>query len=175
MADIQIVDVSIRDGDQSLWGATGLSTAQILQIAPVMDRVGFRALDYASSTAMGVSVRTFRENPWERIRLTHAAMPNTPLQFLGTGLRFISWETAHPDFMQLVYERIVANGITRFAVLDPMNDAEAVLESARMIRKAGGEEVVAALTYSLSAVHDDAFYAALAAALENRQTSTAFI
>jgi oxaloacetate decarboxylase alpha subunit len=163
MADIQLLDVSIRDGNQSLWGAVGFTTPQILAIAPVMDRVGFRALDFTSSTHMGVAVRTHKENPWERIRAAHAAMRNTPLQFIGTGLRFISWEAQHPDFMQVVYDRLVANGISRFVVLDPMHDAEALLESARMIRKAGATEIIAALTYTISDVHDDAFYANLAA------------
>jgi oxaloacetate decarboxylase (Na+ extruding) subunit alpha len=163
MADIQLLDVSIRDGNQSLWGAMGFTTPQILSIAPVMDRVGFRALDFTSSTHMGIAVRTHKENPWERVRRTHAAMPNTPLQFIGTGLRFVSWEGQHPDFMQIVYDRLVANGISRFVVLDPMHDAGALLESARMIRKAGAAEIIAALTYTISEVHDDAFYAAFAA------------
>ncbi len=163
MADIQLIDVSMRDGNQSLWGAVGLNTAQILQIAPIVDRVGFSALDFASSTAMGMAVKTFKEDPWERIRLAHAAMPNTRLQLIGTGLRFYSWEMQSPDFMQLVYDRLVANGITRFVVLEPMLDIETILESARMMRKAGGEEIIAALTYTISAVHDDAFYAGLAA------------
>ena len=163
MADIQLIDVSMRDGNQSLWGAVGLNTAQILQIAPVMDRVGFRALDFTSSTAMGMAVKTYKEDPWERIRLTHAAMPNTRLQLIGTGLRFFSWEMQSPDFMQLVYDRLVANGITRFVVLEPMLDIETILISARMMRQAGGEEIIAALTYTISEVHDDAFYAGLAA------------
>ena len=163
MTDIQLLDVSIRDGNQSLWGAIGFTTPQVLSIAPVMDRVGFRALDFTSSTHMGVAVRTHKENPWDRIRMTRAAMPNTPLQFIGTGLRFISWEGQHPDFMQIVYERLVANGISRFVVLDPMHDPKALLESARMIRKAGATEIIAALTYTISDVHDDAFYANLAA------------
>src|SRR5579864_1462002 len=163
MAEIQLLDVSIRDGNQSLWGAMGFTTPQILSIAPVMDRVGFRALDFTSSTHMGVAVRTHKENPWERIRSTHAALPNTPLQFIGTGLRFISWEGQHPDFMQIVYDRLVAHGISRFVVLDPMHDAESLLESARMIRKAGATEIIAALTYTISDLHDDAFYANLAA------------
>ena len=162
MADIQLLDVSIRDGNQSLWGAMGFTTPQILSIAPVMDRVGFRALDFTSSTHMGIAVRTHKENPWERIRMARAAMPNTPLQFIGTGLRFISWEGQHPDFMQIVYDRLVENGISRFVVLDPMHDAEALLESARMIRKAGATEIIAALTYTISEVHDDAFYAGFA-------------
>ena len=163
MADIQLIDVSMRDGNQSLWGAIGLNTAQILQIAPVVDRVGFRALDFTSSTSMGMAVKTHREDPWERIRLTHAAMPNTRLQLIGTGLRFFSWEMQSPDFMQLVYDRLVANGITRFVVLEPMLDIETILISARMMRQAGGEEIIAALTYTISEVHDDPFYAGLAA------------
>jgi oxaloacetate decarboxylase alpha subunit len=162
MADIQLIDVSLRDGNQSLWGATGLTTAHILQIAPVLDRVGFRALDYTSSTHMGVAVRTHREDPWERIRLTRAAMPHTPLQFIGSGLRFISWEPVHPDLIRLVYERLVVAGISRFVVLDPVHDMAAVLQTARDIRAAGGTEIVAALTYTVSAVHDDGFYAGLA-------------
>jgi oxaloacetate decarboxylase alpha subunit len=165
VADVQILDVSLRDGNQSLWGAVGLDTGKILQIAPIMDRVGFRALDYTSSTHMGMAVRTHREDPWERIRLTHQAMPNTPLQFIGTGFRFISWETAHPEVMQLVYDRLVANGISRYVVLDPMHDLDAVRESAKMIRAAGGEEIVGALVFTVSDVHDDVFYAQLAVQL----------
>lgn len=162
MADIQLLDVSIRDGNQSLWGATGLTTRQILQIAPVMDRVGFRALDYTSSTHMGIAVRTHRENPWERIRLTRAAMPNTPLQFIGPGFRFISWETAHPELMQLAYDRLVEAGISRFGLIEPMHDMDSLRQSCRMIRRAGASEIVAALIYTVSEVHDDAFYADLA-------------
>ncbi|MES2260613.1 MAG: biotin carboxyl carrier protein [Pseudomonadota bacterium] len=162
MADIKIVDVSIRDGNQSLWGAVGMNTPQILQIAPTLDRIGLRALDFTSSTHIGVAVRNHKEDPWERIRLTRKAMPNTPLQFIGTGLRFISWETAHPEFMQLAYDRLVENGISRFALLEPTHDMDALFESARMIRKAGGTEIMGALTFTISAVHDDAYYAGLA-------------
>ena len=163
MADIELVDVSIRDGNQSLWGATGLNTARILQIAPILDRVGFHALDFTSSTHMGVAVRTSREDPWERIRLMRAAAPGTPLQLITTGFRFISWETADPDFMRLVYRRLVANGISRFAVIDPMHDMSSLLESARLIHEEGGAEVVAGLTYTVSEIHHDEFYADLAA------------
>ena len=162
MVKVQLTDVSLRDGNQSLWGATGLRTEHILQIAPVLNRVGFRALDFMSSTAMGVAVRTHREDPWQRIRLTRAAVPDAHLQFIGTGLRFISWERAHPDVLQLVYDRLVAAGITRFVVLDPTHDMDAVRQSARMIRQAGGTEIIMALTYTISAVHDDAFYAGIA-------------
>jgi len=160
---VDLIDVSLRDGNQSLWGATGLTTAHILEIAPLLNRVGFRACDFTSSTHMGVAVRTQRENPWERIRLTHHAMPDTKLQFIGTGMRFISWETMHQDFLELVYERLVANGVERFMVMDSTHDWDAVEETARRTRRAGGSEIVGGLIYTISPVHDDAFYADFAA------------
>lgn len=163
MPDIRLVDVSIRDGNQSLWGATGLNSARMLAIAPVMERVGFRAVDFTSSTHMGIAVRTFREDPWQCIRLMKKAMPRTPLQFIGTGFRFISWETAGRDFMRLVYRRLIANGVSRFIVLDPMHDMDALLEIAAIIKEEGDAEVMAALTYTVSAVHHDRFYAGIAA------------
>ena len=163
MAEIKLVDVSIRDGNQSLWGATGLNTAQMLAIAPTLERVGLRALDFTSSTHMGIAVRTFREDPWQCIRLMRNAMPTTPLQFIGTGFRFISWETAARDFMRLVYRRLIENGISRFIVLDPMHDMDALLEVARIVREEGGREIMAALTYTVSEIHDDQFYAGIAA------------
>jgi len=159
MAEISLVDVSMRDGNQSLWGATGLNTAQMLQIAGATDRVGFRAIDFASSTHMAVAVRYFREDPWERLRRVHAAMPNTPLQYITTGMRFIAWQQADPDFMALTYRCLQRSGIGKFIMLDPMHDADAVIAGARLVKQEGGAQVMAALTFTLSEVHTDQFYA----------------
>ena len=165
MAEIRLVETSLRDGNQCLWGAVGIDTARTLSIAPVMDRVGFKAIDFTTSTHMGVAVRFKRECPWERIRLVAAATPNTPLQFMGTGFRFISWETASPEFMSLAYRVLARNGIRRFCLADPMNDAAANVANARLVKAAGGEFVIAALVFTLSPIHDDAHYAAAARVL----------
>jgi oxaloacetate decarboxylase (Na+ extruding) subunit alpha len=159
MADIQLVETSLRDGNQCLWAALGVDTARTLTIAPVMDRVGFKAIDFTTSTHMGVAVRYKKEDPWERIRLMAAAMPNTPLQFMSTGFRFISWETAHAEFMSLAFRVLARNGIRRFCLADPMNDADSNIACARMVKQVGGEYVIAALVFTLSPIHDDAHYA----------------
>ena len=158
MADIQLVETSLRDGNQCLWAALGIDTARTLSIAPVMDRVGFRAIDFTTSTHMGVAVRYKKEDPWERIRLMAAATPNTPLQFMSTGFRFISWETASPDFMALAFRTLARNGIRRFCLADPMNDAESNMACARMVKQGGGDFVIVALVFTLSPIHDDAHY-----------------
>jgi oxaloacetate decarboxylase alpha subunit len=165
MPRIEFVDTTVRDGNQSLWGATGLTTAMMLRAAPLLDEVGFRAVDFTTSTHMAVAVRWHRENPWERIRLMRQAMPNTPLTFLTTGMRFISWEVANPELMQLVFRLLVQNGIRRFYVMDPMNGMEATIACADAIAAAGGTDIVGALVYTVSPVHDEPFYAARAAEL----------
>jgi oxaloacetate decarboxylase (Na+ extruding) subunit alpha len=159
VAEVQLIDTSLRDGNQCLWAALGVDTAKTLTIAPVMDRIGLKAIDFTTSTHMGVAVRYKREDPWERIRLMAAATPHTPLQFMSTGFRFISWETAGPDFMALVFRVLARNGIRRFCLADPMNDADSNIACARMVKQGGGEYVIAALVFTLSPVHDDAHYA----------------
>jgi oxaloacetate decarboxylase alpha subunit len=158
MADLQLVETSLRDGNQSLWAALGIDTARTLTIAPVMDRAGFKAIDFTTSTHMGVAVRYKQQDPWERIRLMVAATPRTPLQFMSTGFRFISWETASPEFMALAFRVLARNGIRRFCLADPMNDADSNVACARMVKQGGGEYVIAALVYTLSPIHDDAHY-----------------
>ncbi len=89
---------------------------------------------------MGVAVRYKQEDPWERIRLMAAATPNTPLQFMSTGFRFIAWDTASQEFMALVFRTLARNGIRRFCLADPMNDVDAQIASARA-GQAGGRRI----------------------------------
>src|SRR6266511_3189276 len=150
---VEIVDTTTRDGNQSLWSATGLTTPDVLAIAPTMDRVGFHAADFTSSTHMAVSVRFHKEDPWDRLRLVSAAMPAAPLSFITTGMRFISWVPADEDVMRLAFRCVVRNGIRRFQVADPSNDPARLRRLAMMAREEGVEEVVIGLTYSVSEVH----------------------
>ncbi len=162
---VEVVDTSVRDGNQSLWGATGLTAQDLLSIAPTMEQVGFHALDFTSSTTMAISVRFHREDPWELIRLLRAEMPSTLLDFITSGMRFISWLPCDEEVMRLAFRCVVRNGIRRFQIADPSNDPVALRRVARMAREEGVEEIVVGLTYSISAVHTHAYYAERAAAL----------
>ena len=165
MTVVDVVDTTMRDGNQSLWSATGLTTSDIVAIAPTLDRVGFHAADFTSSTHMAVAVRFHREDPWERLRLVRAAMPETPLSFITTGMRFITWVPADEDVMRLAFRCVARNGIRRFQVADPSNDPTRLRRIAAMARAEGVEEIVIGLTYSVSEVHTHAYYAERAAAL----------
>ena len=162
---VGIVDTTTRDGNQSLWSATGLTTEDIVSIGPTIDRVGFHAMDFSSSTHMAVAVRFHQEDPWERLRLVRAAMPNTPLSYITTGMRFISWVPCDEDLMRLSFRCVVRNGIRRFQFADPTNDPDRLKGAARMAREEGVEEIVVGLTYSVSEVHTHEYYAERAAGL----------
>jgi oxaloacetate decarboxylase alpha subunit len=162
---IEFVDTTMRDGNQSLWSATGLTTPDVVAIAPTVDQVGYQACDFTSSTHMAVSVRFHREDPWERIRLVSQAMPNTPLSMITPGMRFIAWAPAEEDVMALAFKLVVRHGIRRLQIADPSNDVARLGRVAELAKTQGMEEVVVGLTYSISDVHTHSYYAQRAAAL----------
>ncbi len=165
MAEIGLVDTTVRDGHQSLWSANVLSTAMIEEIAPVIDRVGFHAIDFTSSTHMAMAVRWNHEDPWERIRRVRELMPDTRLGFITPGMRFIAWWRAPEDVMRLALRCVIRNGVRRIWVAESMNDVATDLMIAAISREEGAEEVVVGLVYSISPVHTDAYYAERARAV----------
>jgi len=165
MPEIRLVDTTVRDGHQSLWSANVLSTPMIAEIAPVMDRVGFHAIDFTSSTHMAMAVRWQREDPWERIRVVRELMPETRLGFITPGMRFIAWWRAPGDVMRLALRCVIRNGVRRIWVAESMNDVATDLQIAEIAKEEGAEETVVGLVYSISPVHTDAYYAERARAL----------
>ncbi|HET7566898.1 MAG TPA: hypothetical protein VFJ91_02840 [Gaiellaceae bacterium] len=165
MTRIGLVDTTVRDGHQSLWSANALTTPMLAEIAPVTARVGYRALDFTSSTHMAMSVRWHREDPWERIRVVRELMPDTRLGFITPGMRFMAWERAPLDVMRLALRCVIRNGIDRVWVAESMNDVETALAIARIAKEEGAAEVLVGLVYSVSPVHTDPYYAERAAAV----------
>ena len=163
--EIGLVDTTVRDGHQSLWSANALSTPMIAEIAPVLDRVGFHAVDFTSSTHMAMAVRWHREDPWERIRVVRELMPETRLGFITPGMRFMAWWRAPVDVMRLALACVIRNGVRRIWVAESMNDVTTDLAIAEIVRDEGAEEVVVGLVYSISPVHTDDYYAERARAI----------
>jgi oxaloacetate decarboxylase alpha subunit len=157
--DISFIDTTLRDGNQSLWGAAGITTPMVRDVLPMLAEANYKGLEFITSTHMAMSVRIHREDPWERIRTAAEALPDVPLGFLTTGLRFISWDRMPPEIMQLAIRLLVKNGIRRFWVMDPLNDMAAALEVAAMVKAAGDVEVIMGVVYTDSPVHTDQYYA----------------
>jgi oxaloacetate decarboxylase alpha subunit len=156
---VEFVDTTVRDGNQSLWDSTGLNTAKILSFAPFLDRAGFKAVELATGVNFKIAVAYQKENPWERMRLVCKAMPKTPLRYGGTFRRFITFKWM-PDSVNQLHMKLVADcGLRSVWIVDGSYDMEFFYKAARWAKEAGFEEVVAELSYTISPVHTDEFYA----------------
>jgi len=167
MSEVRLVDVTLRDGNQSIWGATGITTRMVEGIAGHLDRVGYRAVEAATSTLLATAVRFHREDPWARLRAARDRMPHTRLGFLTTGKRFITFYRTPEAVFRLAFELLVRNGVTRLWVIDPMHDMAGAKRMATMAREAGFEEIVGGVCYTTSPVHTDEYFADRIAELDD--------
>ena len=159
MSDVHLIDVSLRDGNQSLWGAVGVRTRTIGKVSPILDRCNYHSIESMSSTLFAVSVRYHKEDPWEKLDLARRLAPSATFGFLTTGQRFITFSKTPKALLHLAYSLLRRHGITRMWVADPMLDMEATKANARVAKQVGFSDVVAGLCYTISPVHTDAFFA----------------
>ncbi len=81
---VKLCDTSLRDAHQSLL-ATRMRTEDMLPIAPLIDEVGYAALEMWGGATFDSAMRFLNENPWDRVRKLKALMPKTPFMMLLRG------------------------------------------------------------------------------------------
>lgn len=170
MSQVAFVDTTLRDAHQSLWNGQ-MTTAMMLPIAPVIDQVGFEALDFMALISMDWCVRNQRENPWERVRLMSQAMPNTPLIVGGVLRNFGSVPDSVTEFWA---KKISEAGAGRLRINDPYHDIEQITKAIKWSKDAGMITMVA-LIYSYSPVHTDEYYARKARQIADAGAERIFI
>ncbi|MBI2959475.1 MAG: hypothetical protein HYY28_04115 [Betaproteobacteria bacterium] len=164
MEEIEFVDVTLRDGHQSLW-ATRMSAPMMLPIAPLIDRAGYKCIQVGSSGNHFVAYsRYLRENPWEKLRLLVKAMPRTPLHGAIRSRGVWSFGIQPDSVVELFVRRLAAYGIRRLCIFDPLHDFPNIHHPIRVAKEVG-LQIEGCLVYSLSPVHTDEFYAQKAAEL----------
>lgn len=163
MSRLAFVEEAVRDAHQSLW-ATRMTTAMMLPIAPLMDRVGFESIELVGGAVFDVCVRYLREDPWERMRLMSQAIPNTPLVLTVRGQSLFTFEFFPDDVVELTIKCGARNGMRHLLVYDGLNDIRNLEVPVRSAREAG-LYAIGGLVYSLSPVHTDAYYRQKAEAL----------
>ena len=170
MNQVAFVDTTLRDAHQSLWNGQ-MTTAMMLPIAPVIDQVGYEALDFMALISMDWCVRNQRENPWERIRLMSEAMPNTPLIVGGVLRNFGSVPDSVTEFWA---KKIGEAGAGRLRINDPYHDIDQITKAIGWSKDAGMLTMVA-LIYSYSPVHTDEYYASKARQMADAGAERIFI
>ncbi|HEY3189709.1 MAG TPA: oxaloacetate decarboxylase subunit alpha, partial [Solirubrobacteraceae bacterium] len=136
MKTIGLIDVTLRDAHQSLW-STRMTTAMMLPVASILDRLGFEAIDLVGGAVFDVCVRYLREDPWERMRLMSRAITRTPLIVMTRAQSLFTFEFFPDDVVELTARRIAANGIRYVTPYDALNDMRNMAVPVRASRAAG--------------------------------------
>ena len=157
MNAVTLIDQSIGDGQRSLWGLR-MTTEMMLPIAPVIDRVGFRAAGVVGGRAAVFMIRQLKEDVFRQFRLLSAAMPNTRLRTTITSWSAFSFDVEPVAASELWIRRCVANGVRSFWFCNYQNQMERVRYLTRVAQDEGAE-VAASIMYTSSPVHTDELYA----------------
>jgi pyruvate carboxylase subunit B len=167
---ILITDVALRDGHQSLL-ATRMRTEDMLPVAQKLDAVGYWSLEVWGGATFDTCLRFLKEDPWERLRALHAAMPTTRLQMLLRGQNLVGYRHYADDVLERFIERAAVNGIDVFRIFDALNDVRNLDRAVREV-KACGKHVQAAISYTVSPVHSIDRFVDMAKQLEDLGTDT---
>ncbi len=151
MSRLQIMDTTIRDGQQSLW-ATRMQIGEMLPILPKMDQVGYWAIEAWGGATFDSCLRFLDENPWERLRSIKANTPNTPLAMLSRGQNLVGYKHYSKDIIDHFIKAAHRNGIEVFRVFDALNDIRNIVDNAEAIKECGAH-FEGAISYTISPVH----------------------
>jgi len=155
MEKIEFVDVTLRDGQQSLW-AERMTTGMMLPIAERLDSAGFDSIETFSPSHVGKCVRDLREDPFERIRLLASRIKKTPLRVNAGGLNIFGSD--QPAIYDLFWRILAAAGVSQSRISDSWNDPSVWNLRVTAARKAGIAPIIN-ITYSISPRHTDDYYA----------------
>jgi len=161
MTHVELLDETIRDGQQSLWGMR-MQAGMALPAADALDRTGFKVIDAAASSFMEVLVKYCREDPWEGLDLLRAAIRRTPMRGGMRGNAAVSFGVTPPALMDLWMRRLNEHGVRSYWIYDVLYGVQNFARLAR-IAKGYDSEVVGTVFYSQSPVHTDDYLAAKAA------------
>jgi oxaloacetate decarboxylase (Na+ extruding) subunit alpha len=157
MAHVHFLDETMRDGQQSLWGMR-MQAGMALPIAPLIDRTGFRVIDLTGSSLFEVLIRTCRENPWEGLDLLIEAMPRTRVRGGMRSNASVTFGVTPDSLMDAWMRQLNVHGCRSFWIYDVLFNIEKMLRLAN-VAKQFGSDVAAAIMFTLSPVHTDAYYA----------------
>jgi len=153
---IQLHDQTLRDGHQSLL-ATRLRTEDMVDVAPLMDEVGFFSVEVWGGATFDAAMRYLNEDPWERLQVLREKFKKTPLQMLLRGMNLVAYRNFPDDVVEEFIRLSRKNGIDNFRIFDALNDLRNLEVPIKAVKKYGGH-AQGALSYTESPVHTVEYY-----------------
>ena len=157
---VRISDLVLRDAHQSLH-ATRMTTADMLPICSKLDSVGYWSLEAWGGATFDSCIRFLNEDPWERLRSLHKALPNTPIMMLLRGQNLLGYRHYADDVVDAFVQAAADNGVGVFRIFDALNDPRNLKRAADAAKKTG-KHVQMAISYATTPYHTIEKYAELA-------------
>ncbi|HHX53866.1 MAG TPA: oxaloacetate decarboxylase subunit alpha [Clostridiales bacterium] len=165
MAKVKICETVLRDAHQSLI-ATRMTTDDMLPALELLDEVGYHSLEVWGGATFDSCLRFLNEDPWERLRKIRKTCKNTKLQMLFRGQNILGYRHYPDDVVEYFVQKSLANGIDIIRIFDALNDPRNLETAVKATIKEGGH-VQAALSYTISPVHNNEYFADFAKTLED--------
>lgn len=159
-----ITDTILRDAHQSQ-AATRMRVEDMLPACEMLDNMGYWSLECWGGATFDSCMRFLNEDPWDRLRKLKAAMPKTKLQMLFRGQNILGYKHYADDVVDAFCRKSIENGIDVVRIFDALNDVRNLEQAMKSVKKYGGI-CEAAISYTVSPVHNDEYFVNLAKTLE---------
>ena len=133
---VKIMDLSLRDGHQSLFATRG-RTEDMLPVAELMDEVGFWAIETWGGATFDTMHRFLNEDPWERLRTLKRYIKKTPFSMLLRAQNLVGYRNYADDLAYAFVDRAAENGMDVFRTFDALNDYRNFETVVKQIKKSG--------------------------------------
>ena len=165
-----ITDTILRDAHQSQ-AATRMKLEDMLPACEVLDSIGYWSIECWGGATFDACMRFLGEDPWERLRTLRKALPNTKLQMLLRGQNLLGYRHYADDMVDSFCRKSIENGIDVVRIFDALNDVRNMEASIKAVKKYGGM-VEAAMSYTVSPVHNEEYFVKKAVELEQMGADT---
>jgi oxaloacetate decarboxylase alpha subunit/pyruvate carboxylase subunit B len=133
---VKIMDLSLRDGHQSLFATRG-RTEDMIPVAELMDEVGFWAVETWGGATFDTMHRFLNEDPWERLRTLKRYIKKTPFSMLLRAQNLVGYRNYADDLAHAFVERAAENGMDIFRTFDALNDYRNFETVVKQIKECG--------------------------------------
>ena len=161
---LKITDTILRDAHQSQ-AATRMRLEDMLPACELLDNMGYWSLECWGGATFDACMRFLNEDPWERLRALRKAMPKTKLQMLLRGQNILGYKHYPDDVVDLFCKKSIENGIDVVRIFDALNDTRNMAAAMKYTKEYGGI-CEAAISYTVSPVHNEDYFVKLAVKLQ---------
>jgi len=148
---VKIVDLTLRDGHQSLL-ATRMRTRDILPVLERFDDAGVYCFEVWGGATFDSAHRFLNENPWERLKKIRKSVKNTQISMLLRGQNLVGYRHYSDDIVEKFVEKTAEYGLDMFRIFDAMNDVRNLITAIKTAKRCGAH-VQGTICYTISPVH----------------------